>query len=571
MRRPRFIEHSLQTRLFAAGLLVVGAWAAWVAWGRFRHVGGADFKSGVVQSFLEARFAALSGGVYHVKLGQVSFDLEHQGAWVDSAVITTDTAANLLRVHPLPIINAVLREAQVRGVVQDGDGKGLAIEEIRFGRVDADLTFAPPDTEPAPFANAPPDSGPPMVSWTFQMPVGAPQIRIGRIILQGVTAVVHPAPGTGGRVQRVQHLSLVLDSVRLDPRVEGLRVPIVVHDIRLAVTDYTGGWDSVSTISVGSLQGSFRDSTLSGSALGLTPVRSIAQVFRRGHQRRERFTLMVDSVAARGVDWTAAVSDGAIPLRFLRVTGAHLLIFTDQRLAGRPTPRPRVPILQETLRRFGRPIALDTVEVRNSRIQYQVRAAERDWIGEIDFEEVNARLTGLRWRPDARSANTAVLTLQTKLWNVAPMTLVVRGPLGSMTPRADVELTVGAMPITMANAIVPAIDPFAIKSGMLDSVKVFIALDGDHATGEALPFYRDLAVKGRSNGGFFARLARGASEVIANSFVVRDDNPGRGGVMMVGTIDYTRDPWQTFWPFAWNAARGALAQVGKGKGVELRP
>src|SRR6476620_8546006 len=105
MRRPRFLEHTLQTRLFTAALLVVGAWAAWVAWGRFRRAGGADFESGVVQSFLEARFAALSGGVYHVRLGSVSFDLEHQGAWVDSAVITTDTAANLLRAHPLPIFN----------------------------------------------------------------------------------------------------------------------------------------------------------------------------------------------------------------------------------------------------------------------------------------------------------------------------------------------------------------------------------------------------------------------------------------------------------------------------------
>ena len=39
--------------------------------------------------------------------------------------------------------------------------------------------------------------------------------------------------------------------------------------------------------------------------------------------------------------------------------------------------------------------------------------------------------------------------------------------------------------------------------------------------------------------------------------------------MMVGKIDYTRDPWQTFWPFAWNSTRAALAQVGKGNGVEL--
>jgi len=564
-----FLEHPLKTRLLAAALLVVGLWAAWVAWGRFRRAGGADFESGMVQTFLETRFAALSGGVYHVRLGRVSFDLEHQGARIDSAVITTDTAANLRRAHPLPIVNAVLREAQVRGVIRDGDGKGLAIQEIRFGRVDVDLTFAPPDTLARDSASARPDTGQALVSWTLQLPVGAPQVRVARIMLQGVTAVVHPAPGTGGRDQRVQNLGLVLDSVRLDPRVEGLRVPIVVHDIRLLVTDFHGGWDSISNISVGTLQGSFRDSTLTGQRLGLAPARTIAQVYRRGRQRRERFTLAVDSVTARGVDWTAAVSDGAIPLRYVRVDGADLLIYTDQRLAGRPTPRPRVPILQETLREFGRPVAIDTIELCQSRLRYQVRAAVGDGQGEIDFEALEARFTGLRWDPEGPNSGTAVLSLHTRLWGIAPMALVVRGPLESPIARAEIELTVGAMPITLANRIVPAIDPFDIKSGELDSLKVFIVIAGDHATGEALPFYRDLAVRGRSHGGFFARLARGATEVIANSFLVRDDNPAKGGVLMVGPIDYTRDPWQTFWPFAWNSTREALALVGRGQGRAL--
>jgi hypothetical protein len=569
MPSARFLEHSLKTRLLAAALLIVGAWAAWVAWGRFRRQGGADFDSGVVQSFLEARFAALSNGVYHVRLGRISFDLEHQSAWVDSARITTDTAANQLRAHPLPVLNVILREAEVRGLVRDADGQGISIDEIRFSRVDADLTFAPPDTAVAiPTAV---DSGAAFVSWTLHLPAGAPQIRIGRLVLEGVTAVVRPAPGTGGRQQEVEHLSLVLDSVRVDRQIEGLRLPVVVNDIRVTLTDYTGGWDSVSTISVGRLQGSFRDSTLTGYDVGLAPARTIAQVLHRGRLRRERFTLDVDSLRARGVDWSAALREGAIPLRAVQIDGADFLIYTDQRLPGQPTPRPRTPLLQENLRVFGRPIAIDTVVLRRGRIRYQVQPAVGEGIGEVDFEDMDARLTGLRWRPQAPNADEALLTLHAKLWGVAPMRLTIRGPIGSSAPRADVDLFVGAMPMTLANAIVPAIDPFDIKSGVLDSVTVFVSITGDTATGEARPYYHDLAVRGRSSGGFFARLARGASEVIANSFVVRDDNPGRGGVVMFGPIEHRREPWQTFWPYVWGSTREALSLVGRGKGVEVHP
>lgn len=564
------IPSRLHTRLLAAALLVVGAWAGWVAWERFRH-GGASFNSGVVQSFLEARFTALSDGVYHVRLGAVDFDLASGSANVDSAVITTDTVRNALRAHPLPVVNVVLRDAQVRGVVRDADGLGLAIEEIRFGHADADLTFAPPVVDTSEAVAALPAAIPPIVSWTFELPAGAPQVRIARIIMEGVTAEVRPAPGAAGMVQRVEHLTLMLDSVRLDRRAEGIHLPFVVHDIRLSVLDFTGGWDSVSTITAGRLQGSFRDSTLMGIALGMTPSRSIAEVLRRGHRRRERVTLQVDSIRARGVDWSSVIREGAVPLRSVMVDGADLLLYTDQRLPPSPTPRPRTPLLQETLAHFGRRVAIDTILLRHGRIRYRVRAAEGEGIGEVDFDQLEARLTGFRWHPGSRSAAEARLVLHARLWGAAPMALTIHGPIGSPTPRADVELTVGAMPITAANAIVPAIDAFNIKSGVLDSALVFVSVTGDHATGEVRPFYRDLAVRGRSQGNFFARLARGASEVIANSFVVRDDNPGRGGEVMVGTIDHTRDPWQTFWPFVWASTREALAQVGKGKGTATRP
>ena len=149
MPRPRFLEHSLRTRLLAAAMLLIASGAAWIGWRRFRAE-GASFDSGAVQDFLETRFAALSGGVYHVQLGHIHFDLAGSGARVDSVIITTDTLRNRALAHPLPVLFVVLREAEARGVVRNTDSGTIAIDEIRFGGVDVMLTFARADTVPRP-------------------------------------------------------------------------------------------------------------------------------------------------------------------------------------------------------------------------------------------------------------------------------------------------------------------------------------------------------------------------------------------------------------------------------------
>jgi hypothetical protein len=559
------------TRPLAAALLaLVAFWGGWVAWTRLKE-SGASFESGVVQDFLESRFAALSGGVYHVQLGRIHFDIEGQGARIDSVVISTDTVLNRARRHPLPLLHLVLLDAQITGVVRDADGEGVSIREIRFGRADATMTFAPPDTFPAVSTPLTADSGAAFISWTLQLPLGSPQVRVGRVILDRVQAELRPAPGTGGRIHRIERLHLVLDSVRLDRRVEGITAPIVVHDIRLQLANYHGGWDSATSVSLGELSGSFRDSSLRARSLALTPNRTIAEVVRRGRTRRDRFTVRLDSVEAYGVDWGAALRDGSVPARVVALHRLDLQIFTDRRLPGRVTPRPRALILQQALQRFGRPIALDSLRIHDGRIRYRIKPDSGEGMGSMDIRHIEARLTGLVWRPGPERSGDAELMIRGTLWGGTPLRLVLRGPPGARVPRLDAELWAGGMPMIAANSLATAVGRIDIRRGTLDSLRVQIRLEGDHCDGEARPYYQELSVRLTARGGFFSRLAGGARSVIANSFVVRDENPGPDGVLMVGPIDRTRDPGQSFWPFFWICTRDGLAKVAAGRGVELRP
>lgn len=561
LRIPPRITHPLFRVVFG----LVAAWGIWVGWHRFQRTGAA-FDPGAVESFLDSRLAALTDSVYRVRVGGLHFDPQRGSARIDSIVITTDAARNGFLVHPFPVLHVVLAEAEVRGVGQDADG-GLVIDEVRFSQVKAELTFAPGDsTTQRPGAVVDPTA--PILSWTASLPTGVAQILVRRILLEGISATLHPAPGSAGRDQRLEHLRLALDSVRIDPDPAHLRLPILVHDVRVTLADFTGGWDSLSTISVGVLQGSFRDSTLQVRALALRPTRSIAEVVRRSGYRRDRFTVRVDSLAARGVDWRRAVRDGSIPIRQLRVDGADLLIYSDHRLTGRPwTGRPK-PILQETIAKFGRPLALDTIEIRRGRIRYQKRSAEGEGIGEVTFTDVSGRLTGLHWGAEAPTDAVGKLVLQARAWGVAPMTLAMWGPMGSAKPQVTMDLYVGPMPLVTINNFASHAGAFDLKGGQLDSLRVRATLVDEHATGEVRPYYHDLSIRARASGGFFSRLGRQAKGVIANSFVIRDDDPDRNGVLTIGKIDAMRDPSKTFWPFAWGFTKAALMPVVTGQGVQ---
>jgi hypothetical protein len=548
-------------------LLVMVVWGGWVVWGRFQR-SGASFDADGVEGFLDARLAALSDSVYHMRLGTLHLDPARQAARIDTLLVYTDTARNSRLDRPYPVLRLLFHEAEVRGIVLPSEGQSLHIEEIRFGNVDAEVAFVPPDTAEVP---APPRGAgsPPIFIWDGALPADVPQVEIDRIVLQGITATIRTLRG---QQQRVDQLGVVLDSVRLDPRSEGERTPILVADIRILLSRFSGGWDSTSVLSVGELQGSFRDSTLRIGHAALLPARTILETFRRGRYRKDRIALAVDSLSAAGVDWRGALRDGAIPMRSLTVDAPDLVVHSDKRLPKRPGEGARKPILQETLARFGRPLAVDTLRIRNGRVRYQERTAGGRGTGEVDFQDLDARITGLRWGPDERPGEMVRLDLTAKLWGIGAMVLAIRAPVAAERAMADIDLFVGPMPLTLFNRIATAVAPMDLREGMLDSARVRGTIVGDRAVGEVRPYYRDLSIRPQGgSGGPLGWLKRGAASVVANSFVVRDENPDDEGILMVGPFDRTRLPGQTFWPFAWTFTRDGLLLVATGKGTELHP
>jgi len=537
-------------------------------WDRFQR-SGASFNANGAERFLDARLAALSDSVYRVRMGTLHLDPPRKAARIDTILIFTDTARNARLERPYPVLRLLFHEAEVRGLVLPSETTSVHIDEIRFAKVDAEVTFLPRDTTAAVAGKVARSGATPIFTWDGSLPADVPQMEIDRIILQGISATVRT---TRGQHQRVDQLGLVLDSVRLDPRAEGDRLPVLVSDIRLLLSRFSGGWDSTLVLSVGELQGSFRDSTLHIGHAALLPTRSIVEVFRTGRYRRDRISLTVDSLSATGVDWRTALRDGGIPMRALTFDGADFLIYSDKRLPKRPGEVSRKPILQETLARFGRPLALDTIRIRHGRVRYQERIAGGRGTGEIDFQDLDARFTGLRWGPDERRDQMARLDLTAKLWGEGEMALAIRAPVAVGRPMASVDLFVGPMDLTLFNRIATAVAPMDVREGTLDSARVRGTIVGDRAVGEVRPYYRDLSIRPQGgSGGPLGWLKRGATSVVANSFVVRDENPDDEGNLMVGPFDRVRLPGQTFWPFAWTFTRDGLLLVAMGKGTELRP
>ena len=152
------------------------------------------------------------------------------------------------------------------------------------------------------------------------------------------------------------------------------------------------------------------------------------------------------------------------------------------------------------------------------------------------------------------------------------MVLAIRAPISVGQPMANVDLFVGPMDLTLFNRIATAVAPIDVREGVLDSARVRGTIVGDRAVGEVRPYYHDLSIRPQGgSGGPLGWLKRGATSVVANSFMVRDENPDDKGILMVGLFDRTRLPGQSFWPFAWTFTRDGLLLVAMGKGTELHP
>jgi hypothetical protein len=508
-----------------------------------------------VGRWAEAEVDRRTGGVYRLRVSDVTF-LPFDGTLAfDSAVVVTDTARNRRRHEPLPLLQWGSHGCRVTGVdaVRLLLRRTFVARELGCDRVSTSITLVA-SGDPRERA----DSAKEEALAALPRSLGLSSVRITRVSLPEIHFVLR-RPGTDGGSSvvldraRFEAADIVFDPART--REQGGR--LTARRAGLIADGFVLRPDSNTRIMVAGLAADFSDSTLRLVRVRHEPEISEDEWVRRVRVRRDRIRFDADSLRGRGVAFRAFLATGDIGTRVLEVDGARLDVLTDRRIPMGPPRRHRTP--QQVAADPASALGIDTLVVRGAAITYRERKPGSERPGRASFESVHGRVVHLHLPSRGKP-----LRIEAEARVMGEGRLVARAevPLDADDFRYRLSATLGRMPAGVFNRFLSSNEAFEFGDGQIDSITIEQTARRGVATTVITPRYHDLSVDPTGEGGGpIGSVSRAVKKFVANAFVVRSRNPGEDGKDL-RTVRTVRpyDPTKTWVQFLWLSLRDGLME-----------
>ncbi len=435
--------------------------------------------------------------------------------------------------------------------------------------------------------------------------VGVNRLRVERALIRfppeaedsGRTVSVATLPGrrrTVGAMLRALERELRLDTLEVEDftliegsksRAEGTVTTLSRLEVLGARFDDSLSWTTafpVGRVSVAAegltrrwredqlLIGALRLSVAAGSAtvdsLRLGPEGSDANFSKRHRYRTDRVVLSAGRVTVLGIDLPAYLQRGAFRIRRADAIDVELDLLTDKRKPHAPGRRPNRRFPQQLLDDLDLLVRADTITLAGA-ARYREHARDAVRPGVVVFRDLRATLhnfatdsvrmqdsTPFRLVADARlmSAGAFHFELEMPLLD-NQFTMRYRGRLGPMDAAAF-------------NGFASDGAGIRFTRGRIEEIRFEAAVTNGRARGRIAPRWTNLGIElpglSRRNTGIFGGLKRAAAKLVANAFMVRDDNATAGKeAPRNGIINHRWTPRETLPQFIWNSLRDPLVPL----------
>lgn len=568
-------------RLALAALLVLAV--ALLAGYLYLRSRGNQLLQHAGQGWLTRRITALSDSTYDVRLYGLRYLLPTRSLRFDSLVMATRVVRNQSFAKPNPTLTLSVFNGRVTGIDmwEVVFGKRIHAGEVGFDSVAAIVVLPPLFRDSAQASSrdeAPPDASVPRDTTGSGSVVvigvdsgwvrGAPLATVERVRFGNISGRLVVPLVEGRQELELRNLSVDLDAVSFDPRREAT-TPFRVKDVRVDVRSFAGELGP-SRLSFTGLAGSFADSTLRVDSLRLEPQGGDSG-FREGRRYRgTRLQLAVQQFAAQGLDWNGFLRGTHVGVRRIELAGLELDLLLDKRLPKDPVRRPR-PSPQQFVALLREPLRIDSILLREARVQYAEHAAGADRPGRIRFEHIGGAISNLTNDPVLQSDSTPLrLDARASLMGAGALEVMIEFPLLAPGYDGRYRIRLGPMDATRLNELIVPLTGAEIKEGELTSLELDARVRDGIYDGRFVPQFRGLGVRFPQSasqkrhesgiGGFFKGIGRALKGVAAN-VVVRTNNPSSPGQRPEsGHVHHVRRPWESFWSGVWQSLKPALKE-----------
>ena len=491
-----------------------------------------------------------SGGLYHIDFRDMHLNLLRGSVTFDSLQLRPDTGVyQLLQsryrapVHLFSLRMANLKISRIQ-LLKAYFHKELVLNTISLNRPSIDMIYhkvrQQPDTAKAGKTLYE------LISPTLKT-IQAQHIRIS-------DADFDYYVGAKKR-QAIQHLDINFRDILIDSlsQYDSTRV-LYAKDIGFELKGYRSTTkDNLYRLSVDTLNGSLNARTLRLRHLKLQPLYPDLSFSRKFATQKDRYDLHFPLIELQGIDFTRLSNEGTLYVRRLQLSDASVAVFLNRELPPPPINKGR-NYPHNALKRLPFNAIVDTLGLERVGLRYTEYNEQTRQRGTLRLENLGGHILNvtndsLRLSRD----HEAHAQLHTAIMGAAKLNIAIHFNLTAASAPFQYSGTVQPFNMTVLNPLSKPLGQIALESGQVRRVQFDMQANEQGAKGKVQFTYSDLKVSLLKKDDAGKTTQKGLLSFLANTLLVKDQNPEPGKAPRTAHIQLDRVPQASFFNLMWKS------------------
>lgn len=333
-------------------------------------------------------------------------------------------------------------------------------------------------------------------------------------------------------------ISINLLKTRKDSLYTVKDVDVVLNKVKFTT------FDSLYSLSGNQIHASLSQSLLVIDSLQLMPNYSKKEFANKAKFQTSRVSVSTSKIILHHFDFQKLLSQHAISSKKVEISSCLLSVYRDNTKELQSLTRPS---LQRIIKSIPVLVNLDTIELKNGRIDFEALQPSAPITGKIFIDNVNLSVFDVN-NDTIKNIDDKVIKadFEGDVLGKAKFTESYMFPLKANGESFSCSGSLSAMPLSGFNSIIIPAKQLMFQDGQLDDVTFSFVAKQNVSSGTMVFKYHDLKIevlkKDNSKGGVKAFV----STLLLNNYAINKSNPNKDGKVITAKLSVKNNPYRYF-------------------------
>jgi hypothetical protein len=303
--------------------------------------------------------------------------------------------------------------------------------------------------------------------------------------------------------------------------------------------------------------------TITGSAIGrkvhikglkMIPMYPEIQFSKMLKTQKDRYDLAFDQIDLSGVNFYRLNIRGVLQAKSLRISNAEAKVFMNREMPpGHGDKSGNFPHM--ALRRLPVETTIDTLQLRKVNVAYTEYNPMSQEKGTINIDRLNGNIYNVT-NDSASIAKSkyAVADLDAYLVKAAQLHIVINFDLLAANAAFNFKGNIGKVDMVKLNPLSKALGMLKVESGQIQKINFDVKANKSGSRGTMYMYYNNLKIELLKEGeDGKPSKKKGLLSFLANTLIVKDENPSKGKPVRRADIVFERPPGASFFNLLWKS------------------